>query len=107
MPKHRYFYIENGQRKEELVAGKWVKAGERDQSRAHNLIRDDLGTKGVYNPATKRKYDSKSRYYADTKAAGCSIVGNDQAMNGPPRTRIKEPFEQTIERLNQQKGWNL
>lgn len=31
----------------------------------------------VINPINGKPYDSKSRYYRDVKAAGCSIIGND------------------------------
>jgi hypothetical protein len=41
------------------------------------VISDDLGTKGVFNPATGKKYDSKAQYYKDVKASGMEIVGND------------------------------
>lgn len=109
MRQHRYFYVENGQRKEELVNGKWVKAREHVSTDSHFIIRDQLGegVKGVYNPATMRRYDSRSRYLGDTKAAGCEVVGNDQPVKSPPRARVSEPLHQTVERLSQQKGWNL
>lgn len=42
-----------------------------------NVISDDLGTKGVMNPATGKMHDSKSAYYKEVKAAGCEIMGND------------------------------
>lgn len=108
MPKHRYFYIVNGERKEELVCGKWVKANRETVARTHNVVRDQLGgVNGIYNPATRKRYDSNSQYQQDTKAAGCTIVGNDAPMKAPPRASIGEKFETTIERLNQQKGWGL
>lgn len=42
-----------------------------------NVISDDLGTRGVLNPATGKMHDSKSQYYEDVRAAGCEIMGND------------------------------
>lgn len=41
------------------------------------IISDDLGVKGVLNPADGKTYDSKSAYYAAIKSSGCEIVGND------------------------------
>lgn len=108
MPKHRYFYIVNGERKEELVGGKWVKANREAVARTHNVVRDQLGgVNGIYNPATRKRYDSNSRYQQDTKAAGCTIVGNDSTAPKMPRARVQESFATTVERLNQQKGWGL
>jgi len=69
------------------------------------LISDTMPTPGT--PAPNRRYDSKSRYYADTKAAGGEIVGNDFKASSPPKAKNPEPVHQTIERLNQQKGWGL
>lgn len=34
----------------------------------------------VRNPANGQMYSSKSRYYADVKAMGCEIVGNDTSV---------------------------
>lgn len=108
--KHRYFYIINGERKEELRDGKWrkVTAGGARQS-SNYIIRDQLGegVKGVYNPATMKRYDSRSRYLDDTKAAGCEVVGNDQPIRDMPRAKVNEPFSTTVERISQQRGWNL
>jgi len=55
---------------------------------APNPARSDLpcpairadGMDQTWNPATNKLYDSKSAYYADTKAAGCEIVGNDTSV---------------------------
>jgi hypothetical protein len=109
MIRHRYFYIENGQRKEELRDGKWLPVSEVQQAHGPLIIRDQLGegVKGVWNPATDKRYDSRSRYMRDTKAAGCEVVGSDNAHRTVPKAKVHEPLHQTIERLNQQKGWNL
>lgn len=108
--KHRYFYIINGERKEELRDGKWrkVTSGSARQS-GNYIIRDQLGegVRGVYNPATMKRYDSRSTYMRDTKAAGCEIVGNDQPVKAPPRARVRESIATTVERISQQKGWGL
>lgn len=50
-----------------------------------NVISDDLGLKGVHNPADGKTYDSKSAYYKAVKNAGCQIVGNEQ-----PSTKKRE-----------------
>lgn len=107
--RHRYFLIQNGRRTEELINGKWIPAGESAPEHGHNLIRDHLGegVRGIYNPATRKRYDSRSRYLADTKAHGGEVVGNDQPMTPPPRAKVRESFADTIGRLSQQKGWNL
>jgi len=110
MPKHRYFYVENGQRKEELVSGKWRKVQRYDGPRSHMIIRDQIGdgVKGVFNHATSKRYDSRSRYLADTRAAGCEVVGNDFTMKGRPKQKVSnEPIPLTLERLNQQRGWGF
>lgn len=69
------------------------------------LISDTMAP--TLNPATNKTYDSKSQYYADTKAAGGVIVGNELSMKGPPVTKNPEPVPVTIERLNQKMGWDL
>lgn len=109
--RHRYFYTVNGRRVEELIDGKWLPVAQNEVQHSHNIIRDSLGegVKGIWNPATNQRYDSRSKYLADTKAAGCEVVGNDHVhgLKGPGVTKSPEPLHQTIDRLNQQKGWNL
>lgn len=109
MRKHRYFYTVNGKRVEELVNGQWLSVSETPQAHGPLIIRDQLGegVRGVWNPATNQTYDSRSRYMRDTKAAGCEVVGSDNAHRTVPKTKVQEPIHQTIERLNQQKGWGL
>lgn len=50
------------------------------------------GVDGLHNPATAKSYDSKSRYYADTKAAGCEILGNEPAR----RNRQRESSDKAL-----------
>ena len=109
MPRHRYFYSVNGRRVEELIDGKWLPVSHAQVTHSHNIIRDQLGdgVRGVYNPATSKRYDSRSKYLADTKAVGGVIVGNDQPLRPRPKATVGERLETTIERLSQQKGWNL
>lgn len=45
-----------------------------------NVVSDDLGIKGVLNPADGKTYDSKSAYYKALKESGCHIV--DDAGKG-------------------------
>lgn len=47
-------------------------------SSAAPMIRTD-GMDAIRSMADGRMYDSKSAYYADLKARGCEIVGNDKA----------------------------
>lgn len=52
------------------------------RSRSFEVISDDLGINGVLNPATGKKYDSKSQYYKSVKQAGCVVLGNDAPKEG-------------------------
>ena len=73
------------------------------RSGAPNIISDDLGIGGVLNPATGKKYDSKSAYYRDVRAAGYEIVGNEKM--GPSKPKLQEiDWEQAVaETLNGRK----
>lgn len=55
------------------------------------VISDDLGTKGVFNPANGKTYDSKSEYGKSVKAAGMEIVGNDAPTT--TRTEVRGDFD--------------
>lgn len=55
------------------------------------VISDDLGIKGVMNPATGKMHDSKSNYYKDVRAAGCEIMGNDAKVQ--ERTKPMGDFD--------------
>jgi hypothetical protein len=57
---------------------------DKDQNRSTNIISDDLGTKGVKNPADGKVYDSKSAYYKAVKANGYEIVGNEKLKPKKP-----------------------
>lgn len=46
------------------------------------------GTKGVYNPADGKTYDSRSQYYNAVKAKG--LVINDEMTAEKPKTHVKE-----------------
>jgi len=49
-------------------------------------ISDDLGTKGIFNHADGKTYDSKSSYYKAVKAKGLEIVGNEPIKQSQPKT---------------------
>jgi len=66
------------------------------------IISDTLAD--VVNPINGKPYDSKSAYYRDVKAAGCTIMGNDTIEakdhdEGPPLAEIERDVAQTIERI--------
>lgn len=72
------------------------------------IISDTIGTRtntdGVLNPATGKKYDSKSEYYRDTKAAGCEIMGNDAPTESKREMRgnfdCRRELAQAIDQTN-------
>lgn len=68
------------------------------------LNSDDLGTKGVFNPADGKKYDSKSEYYKTVKAKG--LVINDSATAQLLKPKLKEiNWEKAVaETIQQTKG---
>lgn len=67
--------------------GKTVRIGDGSRGPVHYAGSDDLGTSGVLNPATGKRYDSRAEYYRDTKAAGCRIVEPGET----PKERIPKP----------------
>jgi hypothetical protein len=62
-----------------------------------NIISDHLD--GVLSHVDGRMYDSKSRYYASVKAAGCEIVGNEKIRPQPVK---RSPVGPDIMRALQQ-----
>lgn len=52
------------------------------------VISDSL--EGVYNPATGKTYDSKTRYFADLQARGCHVVEPGESMDGAAQRRASE-----------------
>lgn len=57
--------------------GEWIEAEKAAPKHQSYLISDNLND--VWNPMTNKRYSSKSRYYAETKAHGGEIMGNDPA----------------------------
>lgn len=60
------------------------------------LISDSLDY--VRHPTTGRRYTSKSRYYADTKALGMQIVGNERPKPKPAIAAHPEPVGRALYR---------
>jgi hypothetical protein len=60
------------------------------------LISDSLDY--VKHTATGRRYTSKSRYYADTKALGYQIVGNEKPKPKPQIQPHPEPVGRALYR---------
>lgn len=60
------------------------------------LISDSLDY--VRHPATGRRYTSKSRYYADTKALGYQILGNEKPKPKPKIQPHPEPVGRALYR---------
>lgn len=58
--------------------------------RTPNLIKDDLGVKGVYNPGTGRRYDSRSQYHSDLKAKGLHVVERGESMDGEAQRKAAD-----------------
>lgn len=68
------------------------------------LNSDDLGIKGVFNPADGKTYDSKSCYYKTIKQKG--LVINDDPVAKPSKPKQKEiNWEKAVaETIQQTKG---
>ena len=60
----------------------------------------------TWNPMNGKRYSSKSRYYADTRAMGGEIVGNDSAgtRERKPLKPDIEPAARTVKRVMEQLG---
>ncbi len=70
---------------------------------AFNVISDDLGIKGVLNPADGKTYDSKSAYYKAVKAKGYEIVGNEKL--GPSKPNVPDiDWKRAVAETLNQKG---
>lgn len=61
--------------------GKIVEKGSDRTTGPHYVISDSMDQ--LRHPVTGRVYDSKSRFRADTKAAGCEEVGNEKMEPRP------------------------
>lgn len=88
--KHRFYFLENGKRYL-LDGGKWRLVSDTGPSKRVNLISDVLPD--VRHPSTGKVYSSKSRYYADTRAMGKEIMGNDMGPIDKPRPSARSKME--------------
>jgi len=70
-----------------FIEGKLVHVSDRAYAPSHYAGSDDLGTKGVFNPADGKMYDSRSAYYNAVKAKGLVIAGDDApTQRATPKT---------------------
>jgi len=73
--------------------------------RGPQIISDDLGIQGVFNPANGKTYDSKSQYYRAVKEAGCEVLGTDAPREAKPieakicENDLKRDIAQAIQQL--------
>jgi hypothetical protein len=74
------------------------------KTNAFNVISDDLGSKGVVNPADGKKYDSKSAYYKAVKDKGYEIVGNEKLGASKPNVPDID-WKRAVAETLQQKGY--
>lgn len=71
-----------------IIEGKMVHVSDRATAPSHYGRTDDLGTKGVFNPADGKMYDSKSAYHNAVKNAGLVIMGDDAPTKAAtPKTK--------------------
>ena len=97
----------------QLVDRDWYYANQprpaRSDLKAPMYISDTLGgSDGMLCMADGKTYDSKSKYYAAVKAAGCEIVGNEPLTR--PGTKSDHPDgikEDLIDVMKKNPGWAL
>lgn len=85
--------------------GDWLEI-DRHAPRPKRMIIIGDSLPDTWNPMNGKRYSSKSRYYADTKAMGGEIVGNDPAgtrERKPVKPDI-EPAARTVKRVIEQLG---
>lgn len=70
-----------------VIDGKVVYVGAVLQGASHFAGSDDLGTKGVFNPADGKMYDSRAKYYNAVKSMGLEIMGNDVPKQSTPKLK--------------------
>ena len=68
-----------------------------------NIISDNLGTQGVFNPADGKRYDSKSQYYQSLKDAGCVVM--EAGMDKPRKQRGNYDCAKELKQAAQQIGY--
>ena len=95
-----------------LSDGKYKKSGwllsDEVLAPTHYARTDDLGTKGVFNPADGKTYDSRASYYRAVKEKGLVIIGDDapKTVNKPKTKDIdwKQAVAETYRQLTPKKG---
>lgn len=65
----------------------------------------DSNGRDVWNPADGRTYSSKSEFYAATKRAGGTVIGNDRIPRhrgkaGPKKGEVANEVKRAIAQLN-------
>ena len=66
-----------------------------------SVISDDMGTKGVLNPADDKMYDSRAAYYKAVKSKGLEIMGSDApTKRATPKTKTIDWKQAVAETLN-------
>lgn len=71
-----------------MIDGKLVRIGDGTRGPVHYAGSDDMGTKGVFNPADGKTYDSRSEYYSAVKSKGLVIMGDDAPTKpSTPKTK--------------------
>lgn len=70
-----------------FIDGLTIRIGEGTRGPVH-YGSDDLGVKGVMNPADGKTYDSRSAYYNAVKSKGLVIMGDD-APSKPSTPKTK------------------
>lgn len=62
------------------------------------LIKDDLGVRGLWHPASGQYTDSKSHFRQMTKASGCEEVGNEpiQSYKAPELPPVRETLKRAL-----------
>lgn len=86
--------------------GEWVDAAlarPLHESRDAPMIRPD-GMDPIVSMADGKTYDSRSAYYADLKARGSEIVGNDRAAFDKKPEFVSRNVEQSIKQTLAQYG---
>lgn len=99
--KHRFYYVEGGKRYL-LDGSRWQLVSGHEPAKRLHIIPDGLDY--VRHPTTGKRYTSKGKYVADTKAMGYEIIGNDMPK---PKTWDRselEPVGKTLSRKYDEMG---
>lgn len=77
-----------------------------EPSKGPAIISDDIGAgvNGLRHMATGRYHDSKSKFRADTRAAGCVETGNEVARVYDDRPTMRQMREERIHDIKRAMG---